>query len=60
MFTAEPAFPFRCQSVFPKLENTPMDAASSGHPTRQVLNSFGLGKLSAAFAGIVEEHLEIR
>jgi hypothetical protein len=35
-----------------------MDAASSGHPTRQVLSSFGLGKLSEALAGIVQEHLE--
>ena len=35
-----------------------MDAATSGHPTRQVLISFGLGKLDDGLAEAVQQHLE--
>ena len=35
-----------------------MDAASSPHPTREVLNSFSLGKLDDPSAAAVSEHLE--
>jgi serine/threonine protein kinase len=35
-----------------------MDAASSGHPTRKKLSSFGLGKLDEPSADVVSRHLE--
>ena len=35
-----------------------MDAAQSAHPTRQVLNSYSLGRLAASFAVAVSKHLE--
>jgi serine/threonine protein kinase len=35
-----------------------MDAVSSGHPTRHVLSSFGLGKLDGRLAATVQQHLE--
>jgi serine/threonine protein kinase len=35
-----------------------MDGATSGHPTRQVLSSFGLGKLDGRLAEAVQQHVE--
>jgi hypothetical protein len=35
-----------------------MNAAPSGHPTNQILSSFGLGKLDDRLAGAVSKHLE--
>src|ERR1700728_120985 len=44
--------------ILPEAGEPPMDGATSSHPTRQVLSSFGLGELDGRLAEAVQQHLE--